>query len=90
MSKLVKRDEPNQFFVKEGSKWVEYQDGSNFDNFEEVSNSNGTAILKKNDGAFIKLTNTQAFWGTDRNNINNCICNGSWTNNDTRNPQARS
>ena len=92
MSKWVKRDEPNQFFVKEGSnKWVEYQNGSKFADFEELSsNSNGTVILRKNDGTFIKLTNTQAFMGMDKNNINDFICNEFWTNGDVRNPQTRS
>ena len=82
MSKWVKKDEPNQFFVKEGpNRWIEYQNGSKHADFEELSNSNGTVILRKNDGAFVKLTNNQALLGMDKNNINDFICNGEWKNN---------
>ena len=90
--KWTKSDVPDQFFVKKGpNRWVEYQNGSKCADFEEVSNnSNGKVILKKNDGVFVRLTNSRAFWGKDKNNIDNFICNGSWTNDAIRNPEARS
>ena len=77
--KWVKSKPEPQYFEKISENiWIEYHNGKIISEFTEFSFLYPEAILKKSDGAFIKLTESSAFYGQSLNSITNCISNGKW------------
>ena len=74
-----KSDCENQFFKKiTENKWVELQNGKIYADFEEIDYDNNVALLKKNDGTVVKLTERYAF--IVANDSEYQFCEGFWSN----------
>lgn len=77
----------DQYFENDENEanWTEYHDGEVFATFVEIDrtdNNNGglEVLLLKTDGSIVKLTPESAFWGNEKELVNNLICNGGWQN----------
>ena len=80
MSVWVEKGNKAHYYSQKGATdhWAEFQNGSKVARFEQVSESNGTVFLRNRiDGVYVKLTSSQAFWGTNTNQ-SNLICEGGW------------
>ena len=77
--KWVKSMQEIQYFEKKSdTKWVEYKNGRIFAEFTQISFQYPIVVLKKDDGAFVKLTESSGYLGYSQNNISNHFIDGKW------------
>lgn len=79
--KWIKSKHELQHFVKNSdNRWVEYQNGRKYAEFSEISFQHPVVVLKKDDGAFIKLTENSGYLGHSQDSIYNHFTDGQWEN----------
>ena len=77
-------DAENEYFVKESSdKWIEYRCKTKYMMFNEIKrydDKNGlVVVLEKISDLFLKLTDSDCFFGSNENDVSNCLYRGNWT-----------
>ena len=74
-TKWVKSDADNEYFIKEGSEWMEYHKGSHYATFKELNRTEDALFLKRLDGMIIMLSDTGAYMHFSK---------GNWANDSTK------